>query len=404
MRPEEAVPLVEEHAVPDEPPQAEEAHIEEVVGMSGAEELQETATTGVPLAAGAREVPAVETTAPQHAEEPGPVQPAPQGDRLQAAQEPVEMTQAEAAQLGEALDPFFLEAGKSQVLEESQLLDAGESQVLDESQLLEAGASQSLQRRESLDDLLASETFDLPEGWEAVWSEEYEAHYFWHQPSDTVTWDPPDPVSPVRPSAFISVDSIATEVPHVEVADMGSATERRHGQAADMRATAPWARETDPVQFRGSRLSQPRFFIRPGLVNLEALNKIEDEKMDLRFRRDRINQKRREKCPIPSQVAYDQLNALQGAVFHRHIHHHVHYHKDEPQAPESQPLKAEAEEPELMEFRSMSRASRASMKHNSKGPTKSVAEILRPVAFYPVGAAGAGLRKVKSETKLRKSH
>ena len=379
------MPVVEEHA--DEPRQVP-------VEVPEAGQLQESATGGVPLAPGGHEVV---VDAPRvHAEEPIATPDTPQRDRVQAAEEPVEMSEAEAAQLGEAVDPFFLEAGESQVLDQSQFLDAGESQVLDESQLLDAGPSQSLQRRESLDDLLASETFDLPEGWEAVWSEEYEAHYFWHQPTDTVTWDPPDPVSPVRPSAFVSVDSVATEAPRVVLAsEVGSATERRHVQ--EMRTTQ-WARETDPVQFRGSRLSQPRFF-RAHLVDLEALNKMEDDKMDLRFRRDRINQKRREKCPIPSQVAYNQLNTLPAAVFHRHIHHHVHYHKDEPEV-ESEPPKA-PEEP-LMEFRSTSRASRASMKH-SKAPTKSVAEILRPVAFYPVGAAGAGLRKVKSEAKLRKS-
>eukprot|EP00913_Durusdinium_trenchii_P024654 g23143.t1 len=43
------------------------------------------------------------------------------------------------------------------------------------------------------------------------------------------------------------------------------------------------------------RTGKPRFFIRPGLVDMEALNKIDGEKMDQRFRRDRISDKRREK-------------------------------------------------------------------------------------------------------------
>ncbi|CAK9007627.1 unnamed protein product [Durusdinium trenchii] len=136
---------------------------------------------------------------------------------------------------------------------------------------------------------------------------------------------------------------------------------------------------------------------------MEALNKIDGEKMDQRFRRDRISDKRREKYPIPAQVEYNRMNSTVQGVFHRHVHHHVHYYKDEnqQQPPPEQPPKADVEgegsEP-LKEFQTQKGKKKLP---KSSGNSKSVAEILRPVEFYPVGAAGAGLRKARSKSEAK---
>eukprot|EP00434_Breviolum_minutum_P022276 symbB.v1.2.019659.t1/scaffold1619.1/size109254/3 len=157
------------------------------------------------------------------------------------------------------------------------------------------------------------------------------------------------------------------------------------------------------------RTGKPRYAIRAGLVDMDALHKIEGEKMDQRFRRDRISEQRREKYPIPAQVEYNRMNSTVQGVFHRHVHHHVHYYNDqgeEKPPPAELPPKAESEgeaSQPLQEFQTQ----KGSKKKLSKTqvPHKSVHEILRPIGFFPgpVGAAGAGLRKAtrsKSEGKL----
>jgi len=331
-------------------------------------------------------------------------------------------------------------------------------------------SQQSLQRKESLDDLLAPSTLDLPGGWEAVWSDEHEAYYFWHMPTDTVQWDPPDPASPVRPEAsleeFVSMDSALTEVPpqnelhtdpegkgsahgvltaaaasleHYARLSQGSGTHRSGGShyskgsrrhsAEDLRSTAPvpWGQERyqgqgfSQTQFRQAapfyepmeRTGKPRFVIRPGLVDMDALNKIEGEKMDQRFRRDRISDKRREKYPIPSQVEYNRMNSTVQGVFHRHVHHHVHYYNDEedqrqqpaePAEPPKAEIEGEASQPQqdqpLQEFQTQKKSKKKQLSKNSV-PSKSVHEILRPIGFFPgpVGAAGNGLRKARSKSE-----
>jgi len=164
------------------------------------------------------------------------------------------------------------------------------------------------------------------------------------------------------------------------------------------------------------RTGKPRFVIRPGLVDMDALNKIEGEKMDQRFRRDRISDKRREKYPIPSQVEYNRMNSTVQGVFHRHVHHHVHYYNDEedqqrqpqPAEPAELPPKAEIEgeasQPQqdqpLQEFQTQKKSKKKQLSKSSV-PSKSVHEILRPIGFFPgpVGAAGSGLRKARSKSE-----
>jgi len=323
-------------------------------------------------------------------------------------------------------------------------------------------SQQSLQRKESLDDLLAPSTLDLPGGWEAVWSDEHEAYYFWHMPTDTVQWDPPDPASPVRPGASLEVppqneldkdpegkgsahgvlSAAAASLEHYARLSHGSGTHRSGGShfskgsrrhsAEDLRSTAPvpWGQERyqgqgfSQTQFRQAapfyepmeRTGKPRFVIRPGLVDMDALNKIEGEKMDQRFRRDRISDKRREKYPIPSQVEYNRMNSTVQGVFHRHVHHHVHYYNDEedqqrqpqPAEPAELPPKAEIEgeasQPQqdqpLQEFQTQKKSKKKQLSKSSV-PSKSVHEILRPIGFFPgpVGAAGSGLRKARSKSE-----
>ncbi|CAJ1342156.1 unnamed protein product [Effrenium voratum] len=165
----------------------------------------------------------------------------------------------------------------------------------------------------------------------------------------------------------------------------------------------------------------PRF-LRPGLVDMAALNKLERTKMDLRFRRNRIGDQRREKYPIPSQVEYNRMNSTTQGVFHCHVHHHVHHNGMEKQIqPTSKPpdlwegsggegregREGATLEP-LKEFQSKPK------RLSKQGISKSAAEILRtaPAEYGPVGFAGPGLRKArrgasparcKSEAKLAKA-
>ncbi|CAJ1427425.1 unnamed protein product, partial [Effrenium voratum] len=312
----------------------------------------------------------------------------------------------------------------------------------------------SLQRKESLDELLAPETLDLPPGWEAVWSNDHEAYYFWHEPTDTVQWEPPD--SP-KAEAFRSMDSDVTEVLYragdrrdssdsalavlnAAAADLeqfvrqGSGTQRsslfskgsRKFSTEEQRAP-DLSSQTEAFQTRQRQSVQaaamastglPRF-LRPGLVDMAALNKLERTKMDLRFRRNRIGDQRREKYPIPSQVEYNRMNSTTQGVFHCHVHHHVHHNGMEKQIqPTSKPpdlwegsggegregREGATLEP-LKEFQSKPK------RLSKQGISKSAAEILRtaPAEYGPVGFAGPGLRKArrgaspprcKSEAKL----
>ncbi|CAJ1427420.1 unnamed protein product, partial [Effrenium voratum] len=317
----------------------------------------------------------------------------------------------------------------------------------------------SLQRKESLDELLAPETLDLPPGWEAVWSNDHEAYYFWHEPTDTVQWEPPD--SP-KAEAFRSMDSDVTEVLYragdrrdssdsalavlnAAAADLeqfvrqGSGTQRSGGSlfskgsrkfSTEEQRAPDLSSQTEAFQTRQRQSVQaaamastglPRF-LRPGLVDMAALNKLERTKMDLRFRRNRIGDQRREKYPIPSQVEYNRMNSTTQGVFHCHVHHHVHHNGMEKQIqPTSKPpdlwegsggegregREGATLEP-LKEFQSKPK------RLSKQGISKSAAEILRtaPAEYGPVGFAGPGLRKArrgaspprcKSEAKLAKA-
>ncbi|CAE7026924.1 unnamed protein product [Symbiodinium natans] len=69
-------------------------------------------------------------------------------------------------------------------------------------------------------------------------------------------------------------------------------------------------RRPGPAAAAMDRTGRPQFYIRPGLVDMAALNKLEQQKMDLRFRRERLDEQRRQRYPIPSQVEYtDMMNS-----------------------------------------------------------------------------------------------
>jgi len=429
---------------------AAQALIVEVEGEQGDQDEQERADR---QEATASEQPAVPSQEVQEIQE----APRTEGQEATASEQPAVPSQ-EVQEIQEAPRT----EGQEVVLEE-QVPQLEEQASKEQEQV----SQQGLRRKESLDDLLAPSTLDLPPGWEAVWSDEHEAYYFWHLPTNAVQWDCPDPVSPVRPeasledNAFVSLDSMVTEVPvrnqsqnlegsdsahdvltaaaasleHYARLSQGSGTHRSGGSHIskvsrrhsneDLRSTAPvaWGQERiqgqgfSQTQFRQAaplhesmqRTGKPRYAIRAGLVDMDALHKIEGEKMDQRFRRDRISEQRREKYPIPAQVEYNRMNSTVQGVFHRHVHHHVHYYNDqgeEKPPPAELPPKAESEgeaSQPLQEFQTQ----KGSKKKLSKTqvPHKSVHEILRPIGFFPgpVGAAGAGLRKAtrsKSEGKL----
>jgi len=71
---------------------------------------------------------------------------------------------------------------------------------------------------------------------------------------------------------------------------------------------------------------KPRFEIRPGLVDMAALRKMERTQVAHRERRVRIADKRRNMYPVQSQV---ELSPLPQRMIHRHVHHHVHHHNTE---------------------------------------------------------------------------
>lgn len=77
---------------------------------------------------------------------------------------------------------------------------------------------------------------------------------------------------------------------------------------------------------RHAQRGKPRFDIRPGLVDMAALRKLEQTQVAHRERRVRIADKRRNMYPIQSQV---ELSPLPQRMIHRHLHHHVHHHGTE---------------------------------------------------------------------------
>lgn len=359
-----------------------------------------------------------------------------------------------------------LEAATGEVAQTGDLRQApeteGEQEPVNLKEAMEAMQQRPLQTQPSLHDLLSPSAVDLPPGWEAVWSEEHEAHYFWHEPTDTVQWDPPDIPSPEAPtlpydesqmteaptyhivpedlqnepseclSAFKVLTAAAADLESISVQEPSQRSQgsrklskgsrqfskgSRQQREEEPRPPAPLpaAPSAPQVQLRPGNLSgdvyvaafartqtrqpgpaaaamdrtgKPQFYIRPGLVDMAALNKLEQQKMDLRFRRETLADQRRQRHPIPSQVEYtDMMNSQVQGVFHRHIHHHVHYYDEmgEPQ-PEAYPRKLSGAT--LEPLKEVAPEGKSKPKKGQKGNSK------------PVGPAGTGLRKSRSEASL----
>eukprot|EP00930_Biecheleria_cincta_P045379 TRINITY_DN31286_c0_g1_i1.p1 TRINITY_DN31286_c0_g1~~TRINITY_DN31286_c0_g1_i1.p1 ORF type:complete len:1189 (+),score=217.37 TRINITY_DN31286_c0_g1_i1:127-3693(+) len=148
---------------------------------------------------------------------------------------------------------------------------------------------------------------------------------------------------------------------------------------------------------------KPRFEIRPGLVDMAALRKLERTQVAHRERRGRIADKRRDMYPIQSQV---ELSPLPQRMIHRHVHHHVHHHGTEENMtpyqmfdggstalpPPARLVSGGRETLEPIKIPSKTSSKTSSKKSAPIGKSKSDSQIrLKPL--QPAGAAGSALRK-----------
>eukprot|EP00441_Pelagodinium_beii_P041915 CAMPEP_0197632896 /NCGR_PEP_ID=MMETSP1338-20131121/9424_1 /TAXON_ID=43686 ORGANISM="Pelagodinium beii, Strain RCC1491" /NCGR_SAMPLE_ID=MMETSP1338 /ASSEMBLY_ACC=CAM_ASM_000754 /LENGTH=1198 /DNA_ID=CAMNT_0043204473 /DNA_START=88 /DNA_END=3684 /DNA_ORIENTATION=+ len=140
-----------------------------------------------------------------------------------------------------------------------------------------------------------------------------------------------------------------------------------------------------------------RYDIRPGLVDMAALNKVMRDNASVRDRRNNLADQRRAKHPIESQLSY---MAQPQRMLHRHVHHHVHYHgnEDEGGMPSFQFGGASTALPggiapgqlePLRKERSSSKGSKNSKRSNG---SRSSAD-LKLKALQPAGPAGPAFRK-----------
>eukprot|EP00930_Biecheleria_cincta_P056065 TRINITY_DN4224_c2_g4_i1.p1 TRINITY_DN4224_c2_g4~~TRINITY_DN4224_c2_g4_i1.p1 ORF type:complete len:1123 (-),score=268.71 TRINITY_DN4224_c2_g4_i1:286-3654(-) len=95
----------------------------------------------------------------------------------------------------------------------------------------------------------------------------------------------------------------------------------------DVFAPGPAPKDTpEQPADQGYPRGKPRIEIRPGLVHMPTLKKLEQNMTDQLERRLKIADKRRSMYPIPSQV---EMMTSPQRVIHRHVHHHVHHHATE---------------------------------------------------------------------------
>jgi len=156
-------------------------------------------------------------------------------------------------------------------------------------------------------------------------------------PSSVMSGEPPDQSSSLDSGAAYRVLSEAAAELHPPRESPGQSVSGSHRSRGSDRSKGskhsqePLGYPSPPLEAAPQEPKPPprgalRFDIRPGLVDMTALNKVMRDNASVRDRRVKLADQRRERYPIESQLSY---MAQPQRMLHRHVHHHVHYHGNE---------------------------------------------------------------------------
>lgn len=168
----------------------------------------------------------------------------------------------------------------------------------------------------------------------------------------------------------------------------------RRSSFRDVEVFAPGPAPKEPPEQPddgGYPRGKPRIEVRPGLVHMPTLKKLERNQTEQLERRLKIADKRRSMYPIPSQM---EMMTSPQRVIHRHVHHHVHHHATE------NGLTWDGDATVLPPSRRLSSAGRETLeplkipsKESSKRPSKSSSKVS--------SMRSTGMERSKSDSRIK---